>query len=314
MNESEKLIGNLLANCYLFGKNTIHVTGFASKKYEINRISNIVFLGVLMMSTILLNAVTVTTIQKTPQLKKKFCYFVIFIQSIADLAVGCIVIPTVNVFLLDPFIDGDVCISILLARSTTFLFTGLSIVTLSVLTMERYLGVLHPSFHRTRLTKTRIVTYVVGGTLVLLSLLAVSIFGKGDIIKYASIGILTIFLIFVAFAYTRIYLVIRRITRVNTHDEAAKGDRRRLFRERKHALSCFIVVALFVSVIIPYTLFPIFEQFATMTFNAYRWWSVSLLLSISSMNSGMFFWQNTVLRNEAKKIVKKMFRDLLQDS
>jgi hypothetical protein len=36
-------------------------------------------------------------------------------------------------------------------------------------------------------------------------------------------------------------------------------------------------------------------------------WSSSLLLSISSMNSAIFFWKNTVLRNEAKKVVKNMF-------
>ena len=306
MNQSEKL-ANLIITCYPQNKKVTRVTGFVSKKYEINRISNIAFLGVLMVSTILLNSVAVITIQKTPQLKKKLCYFVIFIQSIVDLVVGCIVIPIVSVFLLDPFIDGDVCISIFLARSTTFLFTGSSMVTLSAFTLERYLRILHPNFHRTRLTKKAIVTYVIGGVLILLSLLAVSIIRIKNLIKYASIGIPATFVIFVAFAYTRIYLVIRRITRVS--DEAGKGDRRCLARETKHVLACFIVVAFFILFIIPYTLYPIFEQFGRMTSNAYRWWSVSLLLSISSMNSVIFFWQNKVLRNAAKKVMKDMFCD-----
>ena len=306
MNQSEK-VGNLLTTCYLLHKKTDHVTGFSSKKYEINRKSDIAFLGLLMLLTIFLNAVAIITIQKTPKLKKKLCHFLILIQSVVDLGVGCIVIPAVTVFLLEPFIHVDVCISIFLARSTLFLFTGLSIVTLSTLTMERYLGVLHPCFHRTHLTKTGIVIYVVGGTLVLLSIIVGSNFIESGIIKYISISILATFLILVVFAYTRIYLVIRKITRVHTDAEAGEENRKHLSRERKHALACFIVVAIFVLLLIPFMLHPIFEKFGRMTSNAYIWWSVSLLLSISSMNSTIFFWQNTVLRNEAKKVAKNMF-------
>jgi magnesium-transporting ATPase (P-type) len=173
--------------------------------------------------------------------------------------------------------------------------------------MERYLSVLHPCFHRTRLKKKGIVIFVVGAALALLSLVAASIFVEGEIIKYISILILATFLIFVVFAYTRIYLVIRKITRVHTDAEAGEENRKHLSRERKHALACFIVVAIFVLLLIPFMLHPIFEKFGRMTSNAYIWWSVSLLLSISSMNSTIFFWQNTVLRNEAKKVAKNMF-------
>jgi hypothetical protein len=308
MNESEKFDHEgLLTTCYHLNKERSYVTGFSSKTYEINRISNIVFLGVLTVSTILLNAFAIITIQKNPKLKNKFCYFVIFIQSFVDLGVGCIVIPAVTVFSLQPFINVDVCISVLVARSTTILFIGLSIVTLSALTLERYLGVLHPSFHRSRLTKKGIVIYVVGATLVLLLSFTASNIIHDEISKYTSILILATFLIFVVFAYTRIYLVIRKITRVSVHDEAKQGDRRRLFRETKHALACFIVVAFFIVLMIPYMLYPIFEQFGRMASNAYSLWSVSLLLSISSVNSAIFFWKNTVLRNEAKKVVKNMF-------
>jgi hypothetical protein len=293
----------------MFNKEIDYVTGFSSEKYEINRISNIAFLAVLMISTIVLNAVAIITIQKTAKLKDKLCYFTIFIQSVVDLGVGCIVIPIINIFLLEPFVNFDACISILLARLTTILFAGLSIVTLSALTMERYLGVLHPMFHRTRLTKKGIVIYVLGGTLLLLSLVVISIFTQVETIRYAARLMLGIFLIFVVFAYTRIYLVIRRITRVITHDEALaeEGNRRRSLRGGRHAIACFIVVAVFYIFIIPFMLHPIFERFGRMTSTANMWWSVSFLLSISSINSVIFFWRNALLRNEAKKVAKSMF-------
>ena len=308
MNESEKSENLLLTTCYLFNKKTDHVTGFSSKVYEINRISNTVFLGVLTVSTILLNAVAIMTIQKTPKLKDKPSHFLILIQSVIDLTVGCIVIPAIIVFLLDPFINSEVCITFLFAKSSTYFFTGISIHTLSALTLERYLGVLHPIFHRTRLTKKRIVTCIVGGALVPLLLTTALIFTQGRIIiKYISIVILATFLIFLVFAYTRIYLVIRKITRVSTNDEAGDEIRKHSLREKKHSLTCFIIVALFVFFLIPYMLHPIFQQFGRMTFNLYMWWSVSLLLSISSLNSVIFFWKNTVFRKAAKNVVKNMF-------
>ena len=152
--------------------------------------------------------------------------------------------------------------------------------------------------------------FVVGGALILLPLVAASIFFQGIIIKHTAIGLLAIMFIFVAFAYIRIYLVIRKVKRPKPtpHDKAGEGNRRGLFREAKHAISCFIVVVCFVLFIIPYTMFPIFVQFGRMTLNAYRWWSVSLLLLISTTNSTIFFWRNAVLRKEAAKVMKNIFK------
>ena len=91
MNQSEN-IRNVLTKCYLLNAKFDHVTGFQSNKYELNRIFNIVFLGILMLSTIFLNTVAIITIQKSPQLKKKLCYFVILVQSCVDLGDGCVAI------------------------------------------------------------------------------------------------------------------------------------------------------------------------------------------------------------------------------
>ncbi len=188
---------DFLTVCFLFNKKTDHVITFASNTYEIIRISNVVFLFFLLFPTIFLNAVAIITIQRTPQLRKKVCYFVIFVQSLFDLGVGFIAIPILMYFLLVPFLNVDICIPIILAESTTFLFTGLSIVTLSTLTLERYLGVVHPFFHRIHVTKIGIVIYVVAGALIQLSIIVASIFNQGRIIEHPSIGILGTFFVFI---------------------------------------------------------------------------------------------------------------------
>ena len=307
MNQSLK---RHLTSCNILGKKTAHVTGFESSKYEINRIFNIVFLGVLIVSTMLLNALAVITIWKRTQLRKKLCYFVILVQSLADLTVGCAAMPVILFYLLVPFINVDICIAITLARSTIFLLTGLSIVTLSALIIERYIGVVHPYSYK-KLTKTQIVQFVLCGFSILLSITGASVFSQHQIIKYAGIGVLAIFLIFITFAYVRIYLEMRRLSRSEVRPNIQGGkqnkDRKLKFREIKRAMSCFIVVISFLVLIVPYSLFPIFNQrFDLSNFNVYVWWTATLLNSPGSINSVIFFLRNTVLRKEAVKVMREI--------
>ncbi len=306
---------DFLTVCSLFNKKTDHVITFTSNTYEIIRIFNVVFLSFLLFPTIFLNAVAIITIQRTPQLRKKVCYFIIFVQSLFDLGVGFIAIPMLIYFLLVPFLNVGICIPIILVRATIFLCTGLSSVTLSALTLERYLGVVHPFVHHIHVTKKRIVIYVVAGALILLSIIVASIFNQGRIIKHTAIGILGTFFVLIFYCYVRIYIVVRQNAarlKVGQSDDSDSGDRRHLFRKTKHARSCFIVVISFLCLLVPYTLSPIFVQFGKMIWNAYFWWSVSLLILISSINSITFFWRDSALRKEGIKIVRSILN--LQNS
>ena len=298
-------IGNdFLTVCSLFNRKTDHVIRFESSTYVIIRIHNIAFLCVLIFPTIFLNALAIITIQSTPQLQKKVCYFVILVQSVVDLAVGSLAIPILVYFLLVPFLNVDICVPMILVRATSFLCTGLSILTLTAMTVERYLGVVHPFVHIAHVTKQRILTFVAGGAFVLLSLIVASIFNQGRIIKHTAIGILATFFLLISFSYTRIYLAILQNTAHSKIRPIDSGwNLRRFVSETKRARSCFFVVASFVLLVIPYTLSPIFDQFEKMIWNAYFWWSVSLLILISSSNSMIFFWRDGLLRKEAFKIV-----------
>ena len=63
---------------------------------------------ILSIPTIVLNGVSVVTIMKCSQLKKKIAYFIIMIQSLADLVVGCVSLPLMSyVCITDAFGIGD---------------------------------------------------------------------------------------------------------------------------------------------------------------------------------------------------------------
>ena len=305
MNQS---IENFLTSCNLLNIKIDVVSSFESRKYEINRISNIVFAGILIIPTVLLNAVAVITIWKTTQLRKKPCYFVILIQSTVDLGVGSVAIPLIFVRLLAPFTNIDICTAAVVVKTITGLPTGLSMVTLSALTIERYIGVVHPYSYRKWVTKRRILMFALGGGLAILSVIIASTFSQNLEMRQAGIGVLVVFLIFTSFAYIRIYLVVRRLSRseVRPYEEGGEENmkRRRVLREMKHAMSCFIVVISFIVLLVPFTLFPFFTRMGEMNFNVYLMWSGTLIFLICTVNSVIFFWRNTALRQEAIKILK----------
>jgi hypothetical protein len=88
----------------------------------------------------------------------------------------------------------------------------LSMTTLSAMTMERYIGVLHPYYYETKVTKKLILIYVCGSGLVLVSALACSFLDR-KIITIGGRALIFVCLLLTGLAYTRIYLVIRKLIR-----------------------------------------------------------------------------------------------------
>ena len=305
MNESTE---NFLITCSFLNKKIHAVSSFESRRYEVNRISNIVFLGVLIIPTVLLNAVAVITIWKTAQLRTKPCYFVILFQSSVDLGVGCIALPIFFVALLVPFTNIHICTPVIVSNTVTMFPIGLSMLTLSALTVERYIAVVHPYSYRILVTKRRIGIFVLGGGSIQFSGVVACILSEYLFIKYAAMGFFAIFLIFTSFAYIRMYLVMRRLSRSEVRPNEVGGEenkkRRRALREVKHAVSSFIVVISFCVLLVPFTLFPVFIRMGTMNFNAYLMWSGTLIFLNSTVNSVIYFWRVTALRQEAIKILK----------
>ena len=101
-----------------------------------NRILSIAFNGILALSTIFLNLLSVLTIRKSSQLKNKLCYFVIQIQSFVDLVVGLFSVPAFIVILALPLLNIQNCLCHALLLNCLFFPSVLSIATLSAMTME----------------------------------------------------------------------------------------------------------------------------------------------------------------------------------
>ena len=83
----------LFQHCNLFNSRYQVFSKIPPKAVVNSMLSACTVITTLIIPTILLNGVSVLTIMKCSQLKEKIAYFLIMVQSLADLAVGFFSIP-----------------------------------------------------------------------------------------------------------------------------------------------------------------------------------------------------------------------------
>ena len=307
---------SILTNTFVI---KLHVTEFPSGEYILNQIMVCVVTSLLIIPTLLLNGLCILTISKCPQLKEKVCYFLILLQSVVDLLVGVVTAPVFTAFTIVSYVFGDVnCALYVLNYTLAYLPMGLSLISLTALSFERYMGVLHPFVHRTKVTKKKMSVFVCSAASTIALLLPGAFFTHAYVFDFICIFFLLICLTFITFAYTRIFSAARK----RLYSENKPGDcaneqnpesfskKRRFLKELKLAKSCFIVVCTFVFCFLPVILLssPLAILLEDAEYRARTVWSWSITTGVlnSSLNSIIFFWSRPMLRIEASKVLQKI--------
>ena len=281
---------------------------FPNRNYELYQVTVLVINCLLIFSTISLNGISIITIRKSSQLRNKICYFVILLQSIVDLGVGVLSTPLFIYYLLFPVLKTVNCNFMFVAFRLSSLPCWLSIVTLSALTIERYIGVLHPYQYHSKVTKKRILMYICGSSVAIILVVAFSSLNR-QIMSAVGSGSILIFFFLTGFVYARIYLVIRRLIsseRKPSCESDGRRDRRRILRESRHARSCCLVVVCFAIFLLPFTFLNIFFTVGSFDYMLHMNWSLTSMILNSSVNSLILFWTKTLLRKEAFETLKSL--------
>ena len=284
-----------------------------SKELLINYIFAFVFNGILIIPTILLNVIAILTISKSSSLKEKPCYFTILVQSVIDLGVGIITIPLFLVCFASAMGEYSNCIVVIFAEKIGFLMIDISAATLLIITLERYIAILHPFGYKMLITKRRILICTLACSLVQLSGKVLSL-NFPTLLRPWLLGQSTFFFLFIAFAYTRIFLVVKNLAhseKTSVGDASAERDltRKKLYiQDIKLAKSCFIVVLCYVVLYyLPLVLVITIvdkDESHKIKFHPLQSWVMSLGVLNSSVNSTIFFWTKMILRREAIKMLK----------
>ena len=259
-------------------------------------IVNIVFT----FAGIILNTLVIASLLKSSQLRKKLCNFMILVLSCFDI-VAVITNHSFMVVYLDVWLTENYA---LLNKLNIYdylanLFLGFSFFALLVMNIERYLGTYYPIYHRTSVTRHRMLTFLAmlltfDTVLIILVIVEVVPPVAGTVIL-AVIGLAPFM-----FINYKLY----RISKQNRRNNAISSQQRRKIN-LKNVSTCLLAAACVFVLSIPSGLYVLFNFVgkATTTIRLSRVWAVTLYTMNSSFNSLIFFWKNEVLRAEGIKIL-----------
>ena len=125
-------------NCELFGEKFTAIPSQNSPEYPANHILGIFVLIILTFLTIVLNSITILTIWRSNKLRGTVCFFLIMLQSCADLVVGLFAMPmtTYVVFAEISSAPGG-CTAVLIQMKSMFVSIGTSMTIYVAMAYER---------------------------------------------------------------------------------------------------------------------------------------------------------------------------------
>ena len=184
-------------------------------------------------------------------------------------------------------------------------FHGFSFLALFVMSIERYLGAYYPIFHRTSVTRRRLLTLLAILFFLKITLYVLSI--NDMVINWAVEVIVFIILVFPILVYVNFKQF--KISREMRRRIATSPERRTTVNLKSISTSLFVVVCLVVLSIPASVAVSLYlnneNQQATNTRLSYIW-ATTLYTMNCTLNSLIFFWRHKVLRAEGKKILRTL--------
>ena len=269
-----------------------------------------IFSTILILPTTLLNGISVFTIMKCPQLKQKVAYFLIMTQSLADLTVGFVSLPLISYICFDRKLEFAYCFWPQVMVRLMILPFLLSLITLTVMSVERYISIVHPTKHRNMVTKRKITKFLVGGCLFMLTTMFALTFLPNKILGGLLIIVMALFLLLAIFVYTNIFFVVQKLNppRSIGNTSALNSQNKRSFLKKiQQAKSCFLAVGCFFGCFFA-GIFLLSSSSNADEAHLFvsRAWAAAVMNLNSSLNSVIFFWARPLLRNETLKTLKNM--------
>ena len=274
---------------------------------------NLIFILVVnilfFFSGICLNSLVIVSFWRSVQLRKKLCYFTTMVLSCCDLIVVLTAHPvTALVTMLWLTEKMNVYTGwLLIYYKLSHAFLGFSLLALLVMSVDRYLATHYPIFHRTSVTKKKLLTLF--AFLVIIGKIVV-VMSANNLVIPREAGLLILGIIFIApmvFINYKLFTVARKSRRNNGMSPQIKKS-----FSLKNISSCLLVLACLILISIPSLVYIVLRQTSKKTeltldiTRLARLWTNTATAMNSSFNCLIFYWKNKTLRAEGKKVIKSM--------
>ena len=248
----------------------------------------------------------VLTFWRSVQLRKKLCYFMIMVLSCCDLLVVLINHPftaVIALLFLTGKLDAYPKWVALFLRVKSVLY-GFSLLVLLVMNFDRYLATYYPIFHRTSVTKGKLLTLL--ATLIVVRLTLYLIHVCSSVLSFPVYLLAAFTMLFPPMLFINYKLFI--IARKSRRNNGILPEMKKTF-SLKNISSCLLAVACFVLLSI-----PVFVYIGLTINSGFSWalditniaglWTVTITSMNSSCNCLIFYWKNKILRTEGMKVIK----------
>ena len=261
---------------------------------------------ILFFAGTFLNMIVVLSIWKSTQLRKKLCYFTIFLLSCFDLVTVFFTHPFLIFWYIVWYLENNHPFSprFFLYYSIGVTVVGSSLLVLLTMTLERYLGLAYPLLHKTSVTKKRLAIFLFAiQALDFISDMFNIIFKISSLDRPYTITILCILLVSLAVLNCRIFCIAKSRQRA-----ILPNGRKGIMEYKKHFTCVLVVVWFFIGcsfIIIYYglTLLNLLEPRSKFAM-CLLFWAITMITTTSTINTVIFFWVNKVLRSEGQKLLK----------
>ena len=274
---------------------------------------NLIFVFVLnilfFFSGICLNSLVIVSFWRSVQLRKKLCHFTIMILSCCDLLVVLTAHPStalgVMLQLTEEIKANPEWLDIFYRSSNTFVYS--SLLALLVISVDQYLATHYPLFHRTFVTKRKLLTLFAVLCFIQITVMAISV---SNLVVSYQVGFLIFGILFIPpmlFINYKLFTVARK----NRRNKGIPPEIKKSF-SLKNVSGCLLVVACLLVSSIPNVVYIVLrltskESEGTLDNAALAGlWSATTAAMNSTCNSLIFYWKNKTLRTEGMKVIKSM--------
>ncbi|XP_028418874.1 somatostatin receptor type 2-like [Dendronephthya gigantea] len=274
---------------------------------------NLIFLFVVnicfFLSGICLNSLVIISFWRSAQLRKKLCYFMIMVLSCCDLF-SAFTNHSFVAYIVIFWLTGnrnDIGVSWTNnVEALTAVFLGPSILALLVMNFDRYLATYHPIFHRTSVTKGKLLTLFA----ILLFLLLVLILVTLNSVIPLHVAVLTFFITFappMLFMNYKLFIIAKK----SRAHRRISPDRRNT-SSLKDISSCLLAVACFVALSTPVFVYCGLSMNSKMKMNTFDGaqlpgkWARTIGSMNATFNCLIFYWKDKILRTEGMKVIKSI--------
>ena len=282
---------------------------------DLNAYMQLIFLCVVNItvtfSGIILNTLVIVSFWKSSQLRKKLCHFMIMMLSCFDLVAVVTNHPGILVYLICWLReDYDSLPKIKIHLNISAVFLVFSFLALLVMSIERYLGAYYPIFHRTSVTRRRILTVL---AISLTPTVVMYIISRNSLVIPRPVFLIIILALCLPpfmFVNIKLFTIARK-----AHRKRQISPETRAKKNFQNISTALWVVACLMLLSVPSGFYMAFN-FAEKDTNSERLsaaWALTCIIMNCTLNSLIFFWKNKVLRAEGMMILKTL-KDRLVES